>query len=233
MNLVALPFNSKWTATPLRAKMQHEALGYTCLNPSWIHQNHETLRWHCWACIFRIFRILLCYIAIWLDFWPLIWLRNFILTEPPSREIRRVWVATMTLVPTLGFAFLYVCASHPVHHAQQAMTVDAEGDVTEAKMKQLLLGLKRNFPFCVGWCKGRLLHCEGCTFIWMLKNKQHNFRTNLHLWIPFGDLVFCSCLFSSFVGDGWGLCLCQQNSHHHHMCPSPWGMWWKSSKHSS
>ena len=44
----------------------------------------------------------------------------------------------MTLVPTLGFAFLYVCASHPVHHAQQAMTVDAEGDVTEAKMKQLM-----------------------------------------------------------------------------------------------
>lgn len=46
-------------------------------------------------------------------------------------------------------------------------------------------------------------------YIWMFKNKQHNFRTNLHLWIPFGDLVFCSCLFSSFVGDGWGLCLCQ------------------------
>ena len=64
----------------------------------------------------------------------------------------------MTLVPTLGFVFLYVCASHPVHHAQQAMTVDAEGDVTEAKMKQLLLGLKSDFPFCVWSYYGRVLH---------------------------------------------------------------------------
>ena len=75
----------------------------------------------------------------------------------------------MTLVPTLGFVFLYVCASHPVHHAQQAMTVDAEGDVTEAKMKQLLLGLKSDFPFCV-WSYGRVLHYEGCSgvsiFLW-------------------------------------------------------------------
>eukprot|EP00438_Fugacium_kawagutii_P000193 Skav205014 [mRNA] locus=scaffold2134:163117:166196:+ [translate_table: standard] len=43
----------------------------------------------------------------------------------------------------LGAAFL-VCATtataHPVHHARSAMTVDAEGDVSTDKMKQLSLG---------------------------------------------------------------------------------------------